>query len=379
MPVYDDPEDGRAIPADALMAWTAAVLERFETPPDIAADVADVLVSSDRRAIASHGTARLSQYIALVEAGVMDAIARPALIRSKAAVALFDANNGWGHHASRVAMDTAIEGAREAGSFTAIVRNSNHFGIAGWYALRAADAGVIGISMTNASPVVAPTRAVDALIGTNPIAMAAPAGQHDHFCLDMATSTVTLGRIEVAVRRSETLRPGWALDSRGRPTTDPDAALDGALLPLGGVEESGGYKGYGLSLLVDILSGVLGGSTAAPHIAPLFSTHDGKADLGHTFIAIDPDAIDEPGAFEARLESELDLLVAAPESPDAPGRILIPGEPEAEAERRSAERGVVIDRGHHADLLALASRVGVSLPESSPIGGRSPGARGDTV
>ena len=369
MPVYDDPEDGRTIPADALMAWTAAVLERLETPPDIAADVADVLVSSDRRAIASHGTARLPQYVALVEAGVMDAAARPALVRSRAAMALFDANNGWGHHASRVAMDAAIEGAREAGSFTAIVRNSNHFGIAGWYALRAADAGLIGISMTNASPVVAPTRGIEALIGTNPIAMAAPAGQRAHFCLDMATSTVTLGRIEVAQRRDETLRPGWAIDATGRPTTDADAAFDGALLPLGGVEESGGYKGYGLALLVDTLTGVLGGGAPAPQIGPLFSTRNGRADLGHTFVAVDPDAVDEPGAFEARMESELDLFVAAPQKPGARGRVLIPGEPEAEAERRSAERGIVIDQEHHADLLAVAARLGVTLPESSPIGG----------
>ena len=177
------------------------------------------------------------------------------------------------------------------------------------------------------------------------------------------------GRIEVAMRRGETLRAGWAVDAAGRPTTDADAAFDGALLPLGGVEESGGYKGYGLGLLVDILAGVLGGSAAAPDIGPLFSTHHGKADLGHTFMAIDPDAFDEPGAFEARLEAELDLFAAAPPSPDARGRVLIPGEPEAEAERRSADRGIVIDGGHHADLLALASRVGVPLPESSPIGG----------
>lgn len=369
MSTYADPVDGRAVLADALQAWTAAMLERFETPPDIAADVAEVLVAADRRAIASHGTARLPQYVALIEAGVMEPGARPELVRSKAAVALFDAHNGWGHHASRVAMDAAIEGAREAGCFTAVVRASNHFGIAGWYALRAADAGLIGISMTNASPLVAATRGVDPLVGTNPIAVAAPAGARDHFCLDMATSTITRGRIEVAERRGEALQPGWAVDAEGKPTTDPEAAFGGALLPLGGVEETGGHKGYGLTLLVDILTGVLGGSTAAPLIAPLFSTHLGKSDLGQIFIAIDPAAIDEPGAFEARLEAELDLFKQARTASEAPGPILVPGEPETAAERRSAERGVVMDQEHHATLLDLAARTAVPFPETSPIGG----------
>jgi LDH2 family malate/lactate/ureidoglycolate dehydrogenase len=265
-------------------------------------------------------------------------------------------------------MDAAIEGARTSGSYTAVVRNSNHYGIAGWYALRAADAGLIGISMTNTSPLVAATRGLKPVLGTNPIALAAPAGARGHFCLDMATSTITRGRIEVAARRHEELQPGWALDAEGRPTIDPEAAFDGVLLPLGGVEETGGHKGYGLTLLVDILTGVLGGSTAAPLIVPLFSTHAGKADLGQAFIAIDPDALDEPGAFEARMEAELDLLATSPTVPDAPGRILIHGEPEAEAERQTAERGVVMDLEHHAALEELGRRSRVPFPEALALG-----------
>lgn len=368
MPTYADPEGGRTLPAEALQAWTATVLQRFDTPVDIAADVAEVLVSADRRGIASHGTARLPQYLALIEAGTMDPAARPERERSKAAIGLFDAHNGWGHHASRVAIDAAIEGAAEMGSYTAVVRGSNHFGIAGWYALRAADAGLIGVSMTNASPLVAATRGVDPVLGTNPLAVAAPAGRRGHFCLDMATSTITRGKVEVASRRHETLQPGWAIDADGRPTTDPAAAFEGALLPLGGVEETGGHKGYGLTLLVDILTGVLGGSTAAPLIVPLFSTEGGEADLGHLFMAIDPDAIGEAGAFERRLETELDLLTASRTAPGAPGRILIAGEPEREAEQRSAEHGVIMDVEHHADLMRIGTRAGIPFPETTPIG-----------
>jgi LDH2 family malate/lactate/ureidoglycolate dehydrogenase len=375
MPVYADPIDGVALAADALTDWTGRVVERMGTPPDIAADVACILVASDRRGIASHGTARLPRYAALIEGGAMDPMARPELLRSKASAALFDARNGWGHHAARIAMDAAIEGAATSGVFMSVVRDSNHYGIAGWYALRAADAGLIGISLTNTSPLVAPTRGVDAMLGTNPIAIAAPAGRRDHLCLDMATSTVPRGRLEVAARRGEALHPAWAIDAEGRPTCSPQDALEGALMPLGGTEEGGGYKGYGLTLLVDVLTGVLGGSTLGPFIAPLFSPARGSSDIGQTFIAIDPDALDEPGRFAARLEQELDLLVAARVAAGAPGRILVPGEPEAAAERRAAERGVIIDRSHFESLLVLAERFEVDLPASMPVGGLASGAR----
>lgn len=375
MPVYADPVDGRALSAAALTSWTATLVERMGTPSDIAADVAIVLVAADRRGIASHGTARLPRYATLVEAGAVDAAARPALVRSRSAVALYDAGNGWGHHAARVATDAAIEGAREAGVFTAVVRNSNHYGIAGWYALRAADAGLIGVSLTNSSPLVAPTRGVVAMLGSNPIAAAAPAGRHDHFCLDMATSTVPRGRLEVAARRGEALLPGWALDAEGRPTCDPMAALKGALMPLGGTEEDGGYKGYGLTLLVDILTGILGGGTPGPLISPLFAPGAVGSDITQTVIVIDPDAFLVPGAFAVGMERELDLLMAAGTAPDAPGRVLIPGEPETAAERRSEAHGIVIDAAHFQSLRYLADRWDVPLPESQPVPREGPGSQ----
>jgi LDH2 family malate/lactate/ureidoglycolate dehydrogenase len=363
MPVYQDPDDPRALNADALQAWTAAVLGGLGTPEDVAADVAEILLASDRRGIASHGTARLPQYVSLVDAGVVDPAARPVLEKDLPALGRFDAQNGWGHHASRVAIDTAIERARTNGAWTAVVRRSNHYGIAGWYAMRAAEAGMIGMSLTNSSPLVAPTRARVPMVGTNPIAIAAPAGRFGSLCLDMATSTVPRGRVEVAARRGEALPVGWAIDVDGLPATTPDAALGGSLQPLGGGEETAGYKGYGLALIVDLLTGVLGGAAFGPNIIPLFSTHDGIADLGQLFWVIDPAALDDSG-FEARLERYCEQLVAAPLIPDAPGRVLIPGEPEAAAERRSAARGIVIDREHHEKLGVLADRFGVPLPDA---------------
>ena len=361
MPVYADPVDGLAVPVGLLRTWTARLIEALGTPADIAADVATVLVASDVRGVASHGTARLPNYVALIEAGVMDPAARPVMETRRPALTRFDARNGWGHHASRVAVDAAIDSAGTLGTATSLVRNSNHFGIAGWYALRAAERGMIGISLSNTSPLVAPTRARQPLIGTNPIAIAAPAGRFVAFCLDMATSTVPRGRIEVAARRGETLPIGWAIDGEGRPATTPESALAGALQPLGGSEASGGHKGYGLSLAVDVLTGVLAGAAFGPNIVGLFST-SGPSDLGHAFMVLDPAAIDPPGVFERRLEGYLEQLVAAPTAPDAPGRVLVPGEPEAEAARRSADHGVVIDAVHAAKLRELGDRLGVAFP-----------------
>lgn len=365
MPIYADPVGGLAVPVGLLRAWTARLVERLGTPPDIADDVATVLVASDRRGIASHGTARLPNYVALIEAGVMDPEARPVVDGGRPALTRFDAGNGWGHHAGRVAVDAAIAATRELGLAASTVRNTNHYGIAGWYALRAAKAGLIGISLCNTSPLVAPTRARQPLIGTNPIALAAPAGRFGAFCLDMATSTIPRGRIEVAARRGEPLPVGWAIDSEGRPATTPEAALSGALHPLGGEEATGGHKGYGLALAVDLLTGVLAGASFGPNIVGLFST-EGPSDLGQTFIVIDPAAVDASEAFERRLEGYLEQLVAAPTVPDAPGRVLVPGEPEAEAEHRSDERGVMLDAVHAERLTELGHRLLVPFPATLP-------------
>jgi L-2-hydroxycarboxylate dehydrogenase (NAD+) len=373
VPVYADPTDGLAVPVALLQTWTARLVASLGTPPDIAADVAEILVASDRRGIASHGTARLANYVALIEAGVMDPVARPVEDGGRPALRRFDGRNGWGHHVSRVAVDAAIESARALGTTTAIVHNSNHYGIAGWYALRAAAAGMIGISLSNTSPLVAPTRARDPLIGTNPIAIAAPAGHFGAFCLDMATSTIPRGRIEVAARRGELLPVGWAIDADGRAATTPEAALGGALHPLGGEESTGGHKGYGLALAVDLLTGVLGGAAFGPNIVGLFST-EAQSNLGQAFIVMDPAALGDAIGFATRLEGYLDQLVAAPTRPDAPGRVLIHGEPEAEAERLAAERGVVIDAVHARSLAELGVRFGVPfepagrLVQDAPLG-----------
>jgi LDH2 family malate/lactate/ureidoglycolate dehydrogenase len=179
----------------------------------------------------------------------------------------------------------------------------------------------------------------------------------------MATSTVPRGRIEVAARRGWTLPVGWAIDAEGNAATTADAALAGSLHPLGGEEATGGYKGYGLAMVVELLTGILGGAAFGPNVVSLFSTHEGPADLGETFMVIDPAAIDDsPGGFEGRLETLLAQLVAAPVTPDAPGPVLVHGAPEAQAERRADERGIAVDGEHYRSLVSLGERLGVAVP-----------------
>ncbi|HLO34440.1 MAG TPA: Ldh family oxidoreductase [Candidatus Deferrimicrobium sp.] len=361
MPPFDVPADGFLIDHVTLRDWTKRVVCETGTAADMADDVADVLVAADLRGITSHGTGRLSMYVALVEAGITDAHERPERIGGMPAMGLWDGRNGWGPHAGRVVMDDVIERARTLGIAAAVIRHANHYGIAGWYAIRAADRGLIGMTMTNGTPLVAPTRGRTKLLGTNPIAFAAPAGRYGNLVLDMATSAVTWGRLLVDARRGHDLADGVGMDSEGRVTTSPAAVLaDGALIPLGGSEATAGYKGYGLALMVDALTGVLAGANFGPFVEP-FSLAGGPSDLGQMFLAIDPNAID-PGGFVPRLEALIDELVGAPTAPGAAGPVLYPGQPESEREAEQREHGIVLDGGHHDLLAKLGERLGLPFP-----------------
>jgi LDH2 family malate/lactate/ureidoglycolate dehydrogenase len=220
---------------------------------------------------------------------------------------------------------------------------------------------MIGVSLTNAGAMVAPTRSRVRMLGTNPIAVAAPAGRYGMVVLDMATSTVPRGKIEIAARRGWRIPEGWAIDAAGSPTQTPQDALEGALLPLGGVEETGGYKGYGLALIVEMLTGVLASATCGHHIMGLFSTA-GNSDLGHFFMAIDPDAIEEVGSFESRLETVIAELASAPTAADATGPVLFPGQLEAERAAYQAEHGIALEQAVFESLQALAERYSIPFP-----------------
>jgi LDH2 family malate/lactate/ureidoglycolate dehydrogenase len=241
-----------------------SVFDRWGTPRAIADLAADLMVRTDLRGVDSHGIGMLPTYQRWHRRGWIVPAAEPKVARDDATTAVIDGQQAFGHYTSTIAMELAIAKARAHGVGFVTCRNSNHYGAAANYSMMALAHDMIGLSMTNAGPAVVPTHGREAMLGTNPISFAAPAGRHFPFVLDMATSTVAIGKLNVALRWGKAIPPGWALDEEGRPTTDPTVAVTTRhLTPLGATRELGGHKGYGLAVMVDILSGVLAGAMFA--------------------------------------------------------------------------------------------------------------------
>ena len=356
------------VQADALKSLVENVFIRMGESETDARIIADVLVAADLRGIDSHGVARLGFYVNGVKTGTMRTAARSETVQETPTTALIDAGGGMGHPVSYRAMQLAIRKAKEYGLGFVAVRNSNHYGIAGYYAMMALEAGCIGMSMTNSSVFVVPTFGRDAMLGTNPIAVAAPAGQERPYVLDMATSTVPFGKLEVYDRLEKPLPLGWAADENGVPTNDAARVIDnmhsrpirGGLTPLGGAGElTGGHKGYGLGLLVDVLCGVLSGALYADQVYPL-GEQPQPAGLGHVFGAIRVDAFRPLGDFAASMD---DLQRRLKDAPKAEGqeRIYIHGEKEFEEAERRAQAGIPLNPKVLAELTAIAAEYDVKF------------------
>lgn len=278
------------------------------TPEKHAIEMADALVGADYRGHYSHGMNRLEMYLNELNKGTVDGSAVPLLIKETVSTAWVDGRNGLGAVVGNWCMDLAMEKAKQTGIGIVSVKGTNHYGMAGWYTIRAEQNGLMGMSLTNTSPVMAPTRSKEPALGTNPIAFSAPGIDGDSFLLDMATTSVALGKIEMKRRKNEKCPIGWAQDEHGIPTTCPQVAWHAnCLMPLGGSENTSGYKGYGLSAMVEVLCGVLAGSNFSTKVRKW--TLDGgesPADLGQLFLAIDP-ACFAPG-FCNRVSEQNDIL-----------------------------------------------------------------------
>ena len=360
-------EIGAIVFAEPLKDFCKRVFIKLDVPPEDAAVTADNLVTANLRGIDSHGVARLRRYVNGLRDGVM--VARPEIkvVHETPATALIDGGAGLGQPVSVRAMRLAIEKALNVGVGFVAVRNSNHYGIAGYYSMMALEHDCIGISMTNAAVLVVPTFGRDAVLGTNPISVAAPAGEERSFVLDMATSTVPRGKLEEYDRQEKPLPLGWATDEHGVPTTDAGRVLrnllaraGGGLLPLGGAgEETGGHKGYGLALMVDVLSGVLPGAGYATNIYP--KTPEGKplpANVGHFFGALRVDAFRPLEEFKATMD---DIIRRLKNAPKAKGhdRIYIHGEKEFEMADERRAHGIPLHPKVVADLKKIAEETGV--------------------
>jgi L-2-hydroxycarboxylate dehydrogenase (NAD+) len=356
-------ETGSTVRAEELLDFCVQVFEEMDVPSGDARITADVLVQANLRGIDSHGVARLARYVEGLRDGVM--LARPqvdVVVETPTTITL-DAGAGLGQPVSHRAMEMTIAKAGEFGCGFATVRNSNHYGIAGYYAMMALERDMIGISTTNAAVLVTPTFARDSMYGTNPIALAVPAGEERPFVLDMATSTVPRGKLEVYHRQEKPLPLGWATDERGVPTTDPGRVLDnfakragGGLLPLGGAgEEFSGYKGYGMGMLVEILSAVLPGAAYLTSVYP--KDAQGKplpANLGHFFGAWRLDAFRPAAEFKADMDDLIRRLKGGRLAEGAT-RIYVHGEKEYEEAARRAQHGIPLSGKVEGSLKQIAA------------------------
>ncbi len=325
-----------------LKRFVSEALTKVGVTPDDAAIVADVLVAADLRGIESHGVARLeSYYVSRIRNGQLEAKPEVTTVRETPTSLLVDAGNGLGHPTAKRTMDRIIEKAAQTGAAFGAVRNSNHFGIAGYYAMLALPRDMIGIASTNSVRYGAPTFGRDVLLGTNPLAFAIPAKNEPAFVLDFATTTVPKGKLEVYNRKGKQLNPGWAIDEHGNETLDPQVALKGALLPLGGYGvDNGGHKGYGLGLLVDILCGVLSGGAFGNDL-PLPSDPPLPGRISHFFAAFSIDGFRDAEQFKADMDTELRAFKNSQKAPGAE-RIYVAGEIEHEKTIENRRNGVPV-------------------------------------
>jgi LDH2 family malate/lactate/ureidoglycolate dehydrogenase len=321
--------------------------------------VARVLVAADLRGIESHGVARLDPfYVRRIRDGTLDPRPVPTVVRETATSFVLDADNGLGHPASERAMRAVLEKAKTAGAAFAAVRNSNHFGIAGYYAMLALEHDAIGICSTNSTRYGAPTHGRDLMLGTNPWAYAIPAASEPPFVLDFATTTVPRGKLEVYARKERALLPGWAIDAGGDETLDARVALDGALLPLGGFGTgNGGHKGYGLGLLADLMCGVLAGGAFGNDL-PRPDSDAQPGAVSHFFGAIAIEGFRDVAAFKADVDRELRAFKASRRVPGE-ARVYVAGEIEHERTLAHRRDGVPVHVKVWANLERLASELAI--------------------
>ncbi|MBS7541707.1 Ldh family oxidoreductase [Ancylobacter oerskovii] len=345
------------IEAGELRRFAEAVLRAAGMREAPAVRVADTLIYADLRGVGSHGVARLSSYLDRVRAGVMALDPEMAVVSEAPASVLLDAGNGFGQLAGLRAMELAVAKARETGAGVVGVANSNHFGVAAYFAEQAVKAGMVGMVLTNSSPAMTPYNARIPLVGTNPIAFGVPAGRHRPIILDMSTSIVARGKIRLAARSGAQIPAGWAVDADGNPTQDARAAMKGSLAPIGGP------KGAGLSLIIDLLTGVLTGTGLTGEVRNI-SDVAGPSRTGHLFVAIDVARFMPLDIFRERVDSVIAGIKAMPSVDGGP--IFLPGEMEARGAEARGEAGIALSADVAADLAALGGRYGLALPGGRP-------------
>jgi L-2-hydroxycarboxylate dehydrogenase (NAD+) len=355
---------------EELLRFTKNVFNSIGCSEDHAKLAATGLLRADLRGIDSHGIARLTGYVRLWEAKRANTKPDIQIVHETPSTGVVDGGSGLGLVVAPFAMDLAIRKAEQVGSGWIAVRNSNHFGIAGHHALKALEKDMIGIVMTNASALVAPTFSIERLLGTNPICVAVPAGDEPPFVADLATTTAANGKLEILQRKNQEAPVGWIQDKDGNISTNPhELKGGGALLPLGGDREHGSHKGYALGAIVDIFSGVLSGANYGPWVppfpayVPIPENMPGKG-IGHFFGAMRIDGFRKAEEFKKDMDQWLKRFR---EAKPAKGfeQVLVPGDPERIMENERKKNGIPLMHAVVEDLQYLAERFKISAPENS--------------
>lgn len=350
--------------SEKLTDFTRSVFLKMGCSEEDANLASEVLVSADLRGIDSHGVARLSGYVRLWKAKRINPKPNIRIIHETPSTATVDGDAGLGLVVGPRAMQIAIDKAKNAGSGWVSVKNSNHFGIAGYHSLMAVKNDMIGISMTNASPLVAPTFSKERMLGTNPIAVAIPAGKEPPFVADLATAAAANGKLEILQRKGGTAPVGWIQDADGQETTDSHALKKGgSLLTLGSDREHGSHKGYCLSSVVDIFSAVLSGASYGPWAPPFVSFLPLADDmpgegLGHFFGAMRVDGFRPKEEFKSNMDRWIQRFRNATPT-DPAQKVLIPGDPEREMEAQRLLNGIPLVEAVEKDLQEVADKLGL--------------------
>lgn len=343
-----------------LIDFATEVLTGVGVPGVDARLTADSLVAANLRGVDTHGIVRLPIYVDRLRQGLVNVSPDIKVVSDGSTTVVVDGDAGLGQVVSDRAITTTIDRAREHGSCWTGVRNSTHNGTQAYWALRGARAGCVTFAFTNGEAIVAPWGGSERFLSTNPVCVAVPTDPPDELVLDMATSQVAGGHILLAKSRGESIPEGWALDAEGNPTTDPDGYLNGGtILPLGG------YKGAGLSLIVDVLTGILSGGASTVDVGSMYWTFDKPQDVGHAFLAIDVERMMPLADFKDRVAATLTGMRAVARRPGV-DRIYAPGDIERDAEAHRRAHGCPLTMDIIESLSVLADQAGVEMP--APIG-----------
>ncbi len=349
-----------------LFDFTSIVLQKLGFSGEDAELCAKVFLAAELRGISTHGIIRLGDYFKLWEAGRINVRPNIRIVHGNMSTGVIDGDNTIGMLPAYRGMQLAIKKARRTGAGWVAVRNSSNFGIAGYYAMMALEHDMIGYACTNASPLVAPTFAADPMLGTNPIAVAIPAGKQPPFVADFATTPITRGKFTVAAKKGEKIGFGYAQDADGNPTDDPTVLeRGGSMLPLGGVREHGSHNGYCLGAIVDILSAVLSGANFGPFVPPMMSylplrEEKSGEGWGHFFGAMRVDSFMQTEEFKARMDQWIEVMRRAKPA-KGQEKVLIPGDPERECEERIIREGIRLLPQVISDMSHVAQKLGINF------------------